>query len=499
VNNYVDLPEESGGSSAGVSSLNGLTGALTLIAGTGITITPFGSTLTIASSGSSGANTALSNLTSTAINADLVPGTPDTINLGSASLQYNTLWVDNITNSGGLTITSNGGSANIRLTTQPGSSGDIQLFPDTSGGKTNMQGLIRMTSLNNSTHVDVSTSNSTTAYAMVWPLAQGAASTVLENDGAGNLSWAASPAAGITALTGDGTATGPGSAALTLATVNSNVGSFTNANITVNAKGLITAASSGTSSVSSVTASTPLASSGGSTPNISLTGTIPIANGGTNATSVAGARTNLGIDAGATFITSGTTYTTPANITTNTQFEFTLIGGGGGGASSNAASTHSSTGGGASGCRVFTSGLSPSTAYTITIGAAGSGGASGSVGTDGGSTTLVIGATTYTAGGGNTPAAVTGAGGTGGTATNGTININGQAGSPSMAVFTSGGLSAGSSPWGWGLGGVGLPPSVSGAGNVGTGYGAGGGGSGGNGGFSGAAGTSGAILVNYWN
>lgn len=51
----------------------------------------------------------------------------------------------------------------------------------------------------------------------------------------------------ITALTGDGTASGPGSAALTLATVNSNVGSFGSAasslNITVNAKGLITAAS----------------------------------------------------------------------------------------------------------------------------------------------------------------------------------------------------------------------------------------------------------------
>ncbi len=50
---------------------------------------------------------------------------------------------------------------------------------------------------------------------------------------------------GITDLTGDVTATGPGSAAATLATVNANVGSFTNANITVNAKGLITAASNG--------------------------------------------------------------------------------------------------------------------------------------------------------------------------------------------------------------------------------------------------------------
>lgn len=52
---------------------------------------------------------------------------------------------------------------------------------------------------------------------------------------------------GISDLTGDGTATGPGSAALTLATVNANVGSFgTTSSVstfTVNAKGLITAAS----------------------------------------------------------------------------------------------------------------------------------------------------------------------------------------------------------------------------------------------------------------
>lgn len=48
-----------------------------------------------------------------------------------------------------------------------------------------------------------------------------------------------------TALTGDITSSG---AATTLATVNGNVGSFTAANITVNAKGLITAASNGSAS-----------------------------------------------------------------------------------------------------------------------------------------------------------------------------------------------------------------------------------------------------------
>ena len=48
----------------------------------------------------------------------------------------------------------------------------------------------------------------------------------------------------VTNATHTGDATGSG--ALTLATVNSNVGTYTNATVTVNAKGLVTAVSSGT-------------------------------------------------------------------------------------------------------------------------------------------------------------------------------------------------------------------------------------------------------------
>ena len=48
-------------------------------------------------------------------------------------------------------------------------------------------------------------------------------------------------------LSGDVSGSGATTITTTLATVNSNVGAFTNANITVNAKGLITAASSGSS------------------------------------------------------------------------------------------------------------------------------------------------------------------------------------------------------------------------------------------------------------
>ena len=50
---------------------------------------------------------------------------------------------------------------------------------------------------------------------------------------------------GITALTGDVTASGTGSVAATLATVNSSPGTYTNATVTVNGKGLVTSASAG--------------------------------------------------------------------------------------------------------------------------------------------------------------------------------------------------------------------------------------------------------------
>lgn len=95
----------------------------------------------------------------------------------------------------------------------------------------------------------------------------------------------------ITALTGDVAASGPGSAAATLATVNGNVGSFTYSSITVNGKGLITAASSGAAPVTTLAAvgavpNNNAASISGNTLNLqpfdsTHPGVVPASGGGT--------------------------------------------------------------------------------------------------------------------------------------------------------------------------------------------------------------------------
>lgn len=205
-----------------------------------------------------------------------------------------------------------------------------------------------------------------------------------------------------------------------------------------------------------------------------------------------------------TAVSSSGTYTTSPNC--NTILVEGVGGGGGGGGTATAASSASvgvPGGGGTYGWKVFS--VTPSTGYTIVVGAAGTAGAAGGPGGAGGLSSFTVGGVTMSvpggSGGTNTVASTVASilpGAAGGTAaSNVDFGMAGQAGG--LAIRLSGTVAAsengGSSP----LGAGGLATALSaGAGNAGTGFGSGGSGGltlNGSAAVAGGAGTQGLLIV----
>ena len=246
-----------------------------------------------------------------------------------------------------------------------------------------------------------------------------------------------------------------------------------------NVTGTVAVANGGTG-LTTLTANNVILGNGTSTPTFvapGSSGNILTSNGTTWASTAPTAGGGALIRA-PQILTSGTSYTTPANC--NNIF-VEIVGGGGGGGFGTASTTGGGGGGGGYSSRYFS--VTPSTAYTYAIGSGGGANSSG------GNSTFTVSGVTITGNGGSA------SGGTGGTASGGTMNSSGQGGGGFLTVLSSNtqGGNGGSSMFGGGA--VGGNNGSSGANASGYGGGGGGGGTNGSSGGSGGSGFQGVIRI----
>lgn len=137
--------------------------------------------------GTVGANTTLSNLGTTAVNADLLPDGDGTRELGSASARWDSLFTK--------TIKGTSGNTAVDVTArQLSSTSGVPRF-DFSGALALGLGAIGIKESGGNFFALILPTGAS-GYNWNLPMTQGAASTLLENDGAGNLSWVAAPTGG---------------------------------------------------------------------------------------------------------------------------------------------------------------------------------------------------------------------------------------------------------------------------------------------------------------
>lgn len=229
-------PTVGGGSGSGVSSLNSLTGALNIVGGTNITVTPSGSNITIdATGGGSGTVTSVAQTVPSFLSVAGSPVTTSgTLAITLATETANTVFAG----------PTSGGA--VAPTFRALVSGDIPLLPYISTTLGTANGLSVST---NTLSLGLSSTSTTGALSSTdWNTFNG-------KQAAGSY---------ITALTGDVTASGPGSAAATIANLAVTNAKIANSTIDLTAKvtGVLPIANGGTNNSSAYTAGSIPFSSG---------------------------------------------------------------------------------------------------------------------------------------------------------------------------------------------------------------------------------------------
>lgn len=259
-NQYVRYPS-TGGSGSGVSSLNGLTGAVLLAAGSNITLTPSGNTITIASTGGGGSGTVTSVALADSTGLFNITGSPvttsGTLTLASFQSQAQHSFFAGPSGSAGAPAFRAIVASDVPTLNQNTTGTASNITASSNSTLTTLSALslpaAQLTGLGNLTDAGTDGIVVTGGIGAVIGSGTSLAQHVADATHNGYLSSAdwntfnSASGAAITSLTGDVTATGPGAATATLATVNGNVGTFGSSTsiptFTVNAKGLITAAS----------------------------------------------------------------------------------------------------------------------------------------------------------------------------------------------------------------------------------------------------------------